>query len=53
MAIKELENISLEDGNGYIEAKKLMAEYNNNLSEIQQRKKAEEKSIEAFNYAKN
>ncbi|BAQ59955.1 hypothetical protein GM3708_361 [Geminocystis sp. NIES-3708] len=53
MAIDELQQVSIDDGKGYIKAKKLIAEYEANLSEIKLRKTQEENSIIALNYAKS
>jgi hypothetical protein len=52
MAINELEKLSVNDGKGYIQVTKLMAEYTTNLSEIKLRKKVEENSVNALNLAK-
>lgn len=52
MAINELEKLSVNDGKGYIQVTKLMAEYTTNLSEIKLRKKVEENSVNALNLAR-
>jgi len=53
MAINELEQVSPNDGQGYIKAKQLIAEYTSNLAQIRVRKHEEETSLQAFDNANN
>ncbi|WP_017292457.1 hypothetical protein [Geminocystis herdmanii] len=53
MAIEELQQVSSEDGQGYIKARQLIAEYKGNLAEIKLRKTEEENALNSLNLAQD